>query len=127
MTVTQDEDGNLVISMNGLEIKIPASEVLHFSFSEGHSNPNGVDDLFMDPSSDAFGSSGEGRVNISYSGGILRMESNCAQSFDAVVYTLAGRKVRTFTGNPIEIHTGSFAPDTYILSTCNNSFKFTVR
>lgn len=127
MNFDQDDEGNLIISMNDLEISLPASQIRHFSFSDQLKGFNGIEDI-LDSSNGENGDPSEtSPVEISYSGGILHLRSNDSFSLNATVYTISGRAVKSFSGNPIEINTVSFNPDTYILSTCHNSFKFTVR
>lgn len=128
MRVLQDNDGSLIIYMDNMGISLPASEINNFSFSDDPIFSVGIDDLPNYSISEDLTLSGKISVEMSYSGRILRLwTNNYSSSFNADVYSLSGRKVDSFSGNPIEIDTSSFIPDTYILSTGNKSFKFTVR
>lgn len=127
MRVLQDNDGSLIIYMDNMGISLPASEINNFSFSDDPIFSVGIDYLPNYSISEDLTLSGKISVEMSYSGRILRLWTNNYSSFNADVYSLSGRKVDSFSGNPIEIDTSSFIPDTYILSTGNKSFKFTVR
>lgn len=127
ISFNQDDDGNLIVSMDNLEMSFPAAQISHFSFSDELKAFSGVEDLFDDLASEDNPSSDGSPVEIIFTDRIIHLYSKNYSSFSAAIYTLSGREVGVYSGDSIDIDTSSFSPDIYILSTCSNSFKFCVR